>query len=67
MTTTLWAPTRDELDQATARTADAIGRGSPADIQRAAELEEAAHNGYLQRPGADAELQRDAEREWEMG
>ena len=28
MTTTLWAPTRDELDQATARTADAIERGS---------------------------------------
>lgn len=67
MTTTLWAPTRDELDQATARTADAIERGSPADIQRAAELEEQAHRGYLQRPGADAELQRDAEREWEAG
>lgn len=68
MTTTLWAPTRDELDQATTRTADAIARGSsPADIQRAAELEETAHNAYLQRPGADAELQAEAEREWEAG
>ncbi len=67
-TATRWAPTRDELDQATARTADAIARGaSPADRQHLAELEEATHNGYLQRPGADAELQREAEREWEMG
>ncbi len=66
-TATTWAPTRDELDQATARTADTIAKGaSPADIHRAAELEEAAHNGYLQRPGADADLQRDAEREWEL-
>lgn len=68
MPTTLWAPTRDELDQATARTADAIAQDAPpADRLRAAELEEAAHNGYLQRPGADAELQRDAEAEWEAG
>ena len=37
----------------------------PPIVQRAAELEEAAHVGYLQRPGADAELQREAEREWE--
>ena len=67
-TATTWAPTRAELDQATARTADAIAGGaSPADRQRAAELEEAAHNGYLQRPGANAELQREAEREWELG
>jgi len=67
-TATTWAPTRDELDQATARTADAIAKGaSPADRQRLAELEEAAHNGYLQRPGADAELQHEAEAEWEAG
>ena len=67
-TSTLWAPTRDELDQATARTADAIALGaSPADRQRAAELEEVTHMGYLRRPGADAELQREAEREWEAG
>ena len=67
-TATTWAPTADELDQATARTANAIARGaSPADRQRLAELEEKAHHGYLQRPGADAELQREAEREWEAG
>jgi len=67
-TATTWAPTREDLDRATARTADAIARGAaPADVQRAAELEERAHNGYLQRPGADAELQREAEREWEAG
>ena len=65
MTTAItdWPPTRAELDAATARTAAAIERGSPADIQRAAELEEAAHNAYLQRPGADAELQAEAELE----
>ena len=63
-TATTWAPTRAGLDQATARTADAIGGGAaPADIQRAAELEEAAHVAYLQRPGADAELQAEAELE----
>lgn len=62
-----WLPTRGDLDAATARTAAVIERGSPADIQHAAELEEAAHIAYLQRPGADAELQRAAEREWEAG
>ena len=69
MTTTLWAPTREELDEVTARTADAMAAedASLADRLRAAELEEAAHHGYLQRPGADAELQRDAEAEWEAG
>ena len=60
---TRWAPTRAELDAATARTAAAIERGSPADIQRAAELEEATHTAYLQRSGADAELQAEAELE----
>jgi hypothetical protein len=60
---TRWAPTRAELDAATARTAAVIERGSPADIQRAAELEEAMHAAYLQRPGADAELQAEAELE----
>jgi hypothetical protein len=62
-TTTTWAPARAELDQATARTAAAIEHGTPADVQRAAELEEAAHNANLQRPGADAELQAEAELE----
>jgi hypothetical protein len=68
-TATTWAPSRAELDQATARTAAAIAdpSASRADVERAAGLEEAAHNAYLQRPGADAELQRDAEREWEAG
>ena len=65
MTTTItaWPPIRADLDAATARTADAIEHGAPADIQRAAELEEAAHNAYLQRPGAAAELQAEAELE----
>ena len=64
MTTTITArPSRAELDDATARTAAAIEHGTPADIQRAAELEEAAHNAYLQRPGAGAELQAEAELE----
>jgi AICAR transformylase/IMP cyclohydrolase PurH len=63
MTTTITAPARAELDGATARTAAAVKHGSPAGIQRAAELEEAAHNAYLQRPGADAELQAEAELE----
>ena len=65
MTTTItdWAPTRADLDAATARTAAVIEHGAPADIQRAAELEEAAHTAYLQRPGADAELQAEAELE----
>ena len=66
---TRWVPTRAELDAATARTAAAIAdpSASLADVQRAAELEEAAHVAYLQRPDADAELQREAEREWEAG
>ena len=67
-TATTWPPTRADLDQATVRTAAAIDRGAaPAEVQRLAEAEEAAHVAYLQRPGADAELQRDAEREWEAG
>jgi len=60
-TTTDW-PSRADLDAAAARTAAAIADGaSLADVQRAAELEEAASNAYLQRPGADAELQAEAE------
>ncbi len=60
-----WAPARADLDAATARTQAAIddpGAGL-ADVQRAAELEEAVHLGYLRRPGADAELQAEAELE----
>jgi hypothetical protein len=64
-TSTLWAPTREELDRVTARTAAAMADPSvsTADRARLAELEERAHHEYLRRPGADAELQRDAERE----
>jgi hypothetical protein len=59
----LWLPDRADLDAATARTAAAIADPglSVADVQRAAELEAAVHEGYLQRPGADAELQVEAE------
>jgi hypothetical protein len=60
----LWAPTRAELDYATARTQAAIdGGASRYDVERMAWLEERIQQAYLQRPGADAELQRDAERE----
>jgi hypothetical protein len=40
--TTMWLPTRADLDAATARTAAAIAdpSASPADVERAAELEE---------------------------
>jgi hypothetical protein len=60
-----WLPDRADLDAATARTAAAIADPSvsPADVERAAELEEAVHLAYLHRPGADAELQADAELE----
>ncbi len=62
---TPWLPTRADLDAATARTAAAIADPSLslADVQRAAEAEEAVHQGYLHRPGADAELQAEAELE----
>jgi hypothetical protein len=60
-----WLPSRAELDAATAHTAAAIAdqAASPADVQRAAELEEAVHLAYLGQPGADAELQAEAELE----
>lgn len=68
-TATTWALTRDELDQATARTAAAMADESmsPADREHVAWLEERTHHEYLKRPGANAELQRDAEREMEAG
>ena len=64
-TSARWLPTRAELDAATARTAAAIADPgmSPADRERAAELEEKIHAAYLRRPGADAELQAEAELE----
>jgi hypothetical protein len=57
--------TRADLDAATAQTAAAIADPamSRADVQRFAELEEAVHLAYLHRPGADAELQAEAELE----
>jgi len=60
-----WLPTRADLDAATAATAAAIAdpAASLADVERAAELEEAALTAYLQRPGADAELEAEAELE----
>jgi hypothetical protein len=58
-------PTRAELDAATARTAAVLAdpAASPAQRLRAAEMEQAAHILYLQRPGADAQLQAEAELE----
>ena len=58
-------PTRAQLDAATARTAAVMAdpAASRAQRARAAEMEQAAHILYLQRPGADAELQAEAETE----
>lgn len=60
-----WLPTRADLDAATARTAAAIADpdASLADVEFAAELEETVHLAYLEQPGADAELQAEAELE----
>ena len=65
MSAPAWLPTRADLDAATAATAAAIAdpSASLADVERAAELEEATHAAYLQRPEADAELQLEAELE----
>jgi hypothetical protein len=56
-------PSRADLDAATARTARAMAdpAAAPQDRLLAAEAEEATHLAYLQRPGADAELQAEAE------
>lgn len=58
-------PTRADLDAATARTAAALADPdmSRAAVERLAELEEAVHLAYLEQPGADAELQAEAELE----
>jgi len=60
-----WLPSRADLDATTVRTAATLAdpAASPADVQRAAELEEAVQLAYLRRPGADAELQAEAELE----
>ena len=58
-------PTRAQLDEAAFRTADVMAdpRASFADRRHAAEMEQAVRILYLQRPGADAELQAEAELE----
>ena len=58
-------PTRADLDAATARTAAVLAdpAATRADRVHAAEMEQAVHHRYLQRPGADAELQAEAELE----
>lgn len=58
-------PSRATLDAATASTAAAIAdpSSSRADVLFAAEIEEMTHLAYLRRPGADAELQLEAELE----
>ena len=65
MSARAWLPTRADLDAATAATAAAIAdpSASLADVERAAELEETVLAAYLQQPGADAELQVEAELE----
>ena len=59
MSARVWLPDRADLDAATAATAAAIAdpAASLADVERAAELEEAAFAAYLRRPGAEAELE----------
>lgn len=58
-------PTRAQLDAATAKTAAVMADPAVSRAQRehAAEMEQAAHILYLQRRGADAELQAEAELE----
>jgi hypothetical protein len=58
-------PTRADLDAATAKTAAVLAdpSASCAEREHAAEMEQAVHILYLQRPGADAELQAEAEME----
>jgi hypothetical protein len=60
-----WLPTRADLDAATAGTAAALADPAAcrADVERLAELEETVHRAYLRQPGADAELQAEAELE----
>ena len=59
MSARAWLPTLADLDAATAATAAAIAdpSASLADVERAAELEEATLTAYLQQPGAEAELE----------
>jgi hypothetical protein len=58
-------PTRADLDAATAQTAAVLADpdASRAEREHAAEMEQATHILYLQRPGAATELQLEAELE----
>jgi hypothetical protein len=56
-------PTRADLDAATAATRAAIDDPWSPTAQAALETEQQVHLAYLLRPGADAELQADAELE----
>ena len=58
-------PTRADLDAAAARTAAVLAdpAASRAEREHAAEIEQAVHLLYLQRPGAGAELQAEADME----
>jgi hypothetical protein len=58
-------PTRADLAVATANTAAVLAdpAATPAQRQHAAEAEQAVHILFLQRPGADAQLQAEAEME----
>jgi hypothetical protein len=58
-------PTRADLDAATARTAAVLADPAATRAERvhAAEMEQAVHLLYLHHPGADAELQAEAELE----
>jgi hypothetical protein len=58
-------PTRADLDAAAFKTADVLANpaASFADREHAAAMEQAAHILFLQRPGADAQLQAEAEME----
>ncbi|MGH3199783.1 MAG: hypothetical protein ACRDNT_28565 [Streptosporangiaceae bacterium] len=62
-----WAPTRADLDAATAATAAAIAdpAASLADVERAAGLEEEAFLAYAGRPGAAAEYDLEWADEWD--
>ena len=58
-------PTRADLDAATAKTAAVLADPAATFAERelAATLEQTTHMLYLARPGADAELQAEAEAE----
>jgi hypothetical protein len=58
-------PSRTDLDAATARTAAVLADPAATRAARvhAAEVEQTVHNRYLHHPGADAELQAEAELE----